>query len=203
MQNFMTLEQLLFILEREYPNLVAGRDYMLARRMDSEAKAVEHARIKEWPSGLPIPDQEWILGRASFYRDEMSAAPVKAYRDQMLTATDWTQGRDVPPALAEQYASYRQALRDVPQQSGWPLDVQWPSPPPGAGLPTPPIVVDVGAFEPAPAAPAPEHDATMPPKPTMPPDPVPLVYPLTPIPEPVTPRMIDPSESPADVEVNL
>ncbi|RQU10166.1 hypothetical protein DF152_26225 [Burkholderia cenocepacia] len=211
MQNFMKLDQLLFILEREYPDMIAGRDYLLARRADGEGSAVEHARISVWPSGLEKPNQSWILERAAFYREAMNEAPVKAYRDQLLTATDWTQAQDVPPALAEQYAAFRQALRDVPQQPGWPLDVQWPVAPNGAAFPSPPEVSDVGVFEPALPAPALELNATMPPRyPSYAPQSVPVakvkVWPAVPspsIPEPYTPPPIDPSERPDDAEVSL
>jgi hypothetical protein len=57
---------------------------------------------------------------------EEKAAAIRAERDALLAATDWTQLPDVPEAIREAYAVYRQALRDVPQQSGFPDDVEWP-----------------------------------------------------------------------------
>jgi hypothetical protein len=57
---------------------------------------------------------------------EEKAAEIRAERDALLAATDWTQLPDVPEAIREAYAVYRQALRDIPEQAGFPDDVQWP-----------------------------------------------------------------------------
>lgn len=54
---------------------------------------------------------------------------VRQQRDALLTACDWTQVLDIPQATREAWAAYRQALRDVPQQSGFPLNVVWPQKP--------------------------------------------------------------------------
>ena len=50
-------------------------------------------------------------------------------RAQRLQSSDWTQLPDVPLATKEAWAVYRQALRDITEQPGYPLDVVWPSPP--------------------------------------------------------------------------
>lgn len=47
-------------------------------------------------------------------------------RDMLLSTTDWTQLSDAPQAIKDKYAAYRQALRDVPQQPGFPDNIQWP-----------------------------------------------------------------------------
>lgn len=54
------------------------------------------------------------------------AADARLLRDQLLASTDWTQMPDVPQATKDKWASYRQALRDVPQQAGFPDNIQWP-----------------------------------------------------------------------------
>jgi hypothetical protein len=66
--------------------------------------------------------------------DEQSCAnAVIAERNQLLYASDWTQIPNNPltPALQEQWAIYRQALRDIPSQQGYPAIVNWPTPPQG------------------------------------------------------------------------
>jgi len=35
-------------------------------------------------------------------------------RDRLLKASDWSQGTDIPSALKDSYATYRQELRDLP-----------------------------------------------------------------------------------------
>lgn len=61
----------------------------------------------------------------------LEGAEIRAQHDRLLTACDWTQGSDSPfDATAKaQWAIYRQALRNVPQQSGFPQTIMWPTPP--------------------------------------------------------------------------
>lgn len=53
---------------------------------------------------------------------------VRIKRDTLLVASDWTQVLDAPVDQPV-WATYRQALRDVPDQSGFPENVTWPTPP--------------------------------------------------------------------------
>lgn len=54
---------------------------------------------------------------------------ARAQRNGLLYATDWTQARDIPEAIGVKWAPYRQALRDVPQQAGFPDNITWPTKP--------------------------------------------------------------------------
>jgi hypothetical protein len=60
------------------------------------------------------------------------AAVARAERDALLAACDWTQLPDAPLTDAQRatWAAYRQALRDVPQQPGFPA-ADWPVAPLG------------------------------------------------------------------------
>lgn len=60
--------------------------------------------------------------------DARQAEAVRADRNARLAASDWTQLADAPVDSAP-WATYRAALRDVPQQAGFPWDVVWPSRP--------------------------------------------------------------------------
>jgi hypothetical protein len=60
---------------------------------------------------------------------EELAAAARSQRNTLLAATDWTQAADVPQATKDKWAPYRQALRDVTEQSGFPSDIQWPAKP--------------------------------------------------------------------------
>lgn len=56
---------------------------------------------------------------------------VRKTRDELLTETDWTQVVD--SALSEEqkeaYRIYRQALRDITDQPGFPYEINWPTKP--------------------------------------------------------------------------
>ena len=60
--------------------------------------------------------------------DDRAAAEVRTERDAKLAATDWTQVADAPVDQAA-WATYRQELRDVPAQAGFPNAVEWPTSP--------------------------------------------------------------------------
>lgn len=53
------------------------------------------------------------------------ATHARTHRDTLLAQSDWTQVADAPVDQAA-WATYRQALRDVPAQAGFPTDVVWP-----------------------------------------------------------------------------
>ena len=59
--------------------------------------------------------------------DEL-ASDIRRKRDDLLRDTDWTQLLDcrLGNDKITSYAEYRQLLRDVPQQDGFPNDVEWP-----------------------------------------------------------------------------
>ena len=61
-------------------------------------------------------------------KDVDQAKLVRDDRNKRLTETDWTQVADAPVDKAA-WATYRQALRDVPSQAGFPWDIQWPTQP--------------------------------------------------------------------------
>jgi hypothetical protein len=51
-------------------------------------------------------------------------------RQALLVGSDWTQLADVN-VDKEAWAEYRQHLRDVPEQSGFPITIDWGKPPQG------------------------------------------------------------------------
>lgn len=62
--------------------------------------------------------------------DEL-ASQVRTERDRKIAETDWYMMPDYPsnPQNLEELKVYRQALRDVPKQEGFPRDVCWPDVP--------------------------------------------------------------------------
>lgn len=85
------------------------------------------------PYKPPAPDdtsvfdeQEWL-----WVTLEERANRVRAQRAALLQQTDWmvTRAADQGVMLNPAWASYRQTLRDVPKQAGFPDSVVWPTPP--------------------------------------------------------------------------
>jgi len=61
---------------------------------------------------------------------EVKAAEARSIRNSRLVSSDWTQLADVPEWVDQQaWQTYRQALRDVPQQGQFPNTINWPSEP--------------------------------------------------------------------------
>lgn len=97
-----------------------GNDWLLTQdtstidKFGFAATAFPDAPIPEKPNYNP--DERQL---------EQEAAEARAQRDALLTACDWTQVADAP-VDQQAWADYRQALRDVPQQSGFPGEFNWP-----------------------------------------------------------------------------
>jgi len=76
----------------------------------AEEEAIRDAEEAAWDAGA----------------NDRKAAEVRQERNKKLTATDWTQTADVPQAVKDTYVTYRQALRDISNQSGFPNEITWP-----------------------------------------------------------------------------
>jgi len=63
-----------------------------------------------------VPVEKWVF--------------VRAKRDAKLQSCDWTMLSDVPldPSVKTEWETYRQALRDITDQSD-PFNIVWPTPP--------------------------------------------------------------------------
>lgn len=68
--------------------------------------------------GQPVYDATFI-----------KASEIRQQRDALLARSDWSQLGDIPQEIALEWQSYRQALRDVTDQPGFPDSVTFPSAP--------------------------------------------------------------------------
>lgn len=59
------------------------------------------------------------------------AATMREQRGRLLAASDWTQMNDSPLSSETKaaWAAYRTALRQLPEQPGFPDNITWPDPP--------------------------------------------------------------------------
>ena len=83
---------------------------------------------------IPFTEEEelqWAAEQAAYAAsaDTRKAVDVRSERNAKLTATDWTQTVDTPQVTKDKYSTYRQALRDVPSQAGFPWTIEWPEQP--------------------------------------------------------------------------
>jgi len=67
-------------------------------------------------------EQAWADGA-----NDRAAAQVREERDAKLSACDWRASSDV--TMSDEWRTYRQLLRDVPTQAGFPNSVTWPTEP--------------------------------------------------------------------------
>lgn len=74
------------------------------------------------------PTAEQLDAALAVYETRQVASAVRAERDAKLAASDWTQVADAPVDKAA-WATYRQALRDLTVQAGFPSSITWPSEP--------------------------------------------------------------------------
>ena len=80
---------------------------------------------------------EWVIGWSVVPKTQEELAEqeasqvhnVRQQRNRMLSSSDWTQASDSPKFQNTEWLAYRQALRDVTSQSGFPWNVQWPNKP--------------------------------------------------------------------------
>lgn len=74
-----------------------------------------------------LETKEWV----EFKVAEPLTFEVKNKRKELLSDSDWTQLPNSPLTTEQQeaWAVYRQELRDIPQQSGYPFNVVFPTPP--------------------------------------------------------------------------
>jgi hypothetical protein len=63
--------------------------------------------------------------------DDQKAQEIRSERNTKLTESDWTQLNDTPldDDAKVEWTVYRQALRDLPTQEGFPHNVVWPTKP--------------------------------------------------------------------------
>jgi RNA polymerase subunit RPABC4/transcription elongation factor Spt4 len=98
----------------------------------------EHDHTKNCTEATPeyVVDQwqqVWVVTDATeeevAARTEAKANDVRNERNVLLAASDWTQLDDSPQGDKLAWAVYRQALRDIPDQAGFPWNINWPETP--------------------------------------------------------------------------
>jgi len=78
---------------------------------------------------VELVDNVWTVVWNKQQRSEEEVTQImRLKRDNFLKESDWTQLSDAS-VDATAWATYRQALRDLPSQSGFPFNITWPTQP--------------------------------------------------------------------------
>lgn len=101
----------------EGPQAQPGR-YQVAFR-----DGIEQDAEGRWFTKYSVADMD---AEAIVAKDAEQAKSVRTDRNKRLADCDWTQGKDIADNISTAWAAYRQALRDVPAQTGFPWDIAWP-----------------------------------------------------------------------------
>ena len=105
------------VLEGAQPTLVAPYQY-------AQRDGIEEIDGQWFTKYIAVePD---AAGKARM--DAEQAKAVRSTRNKSLAECDWTQLADAP-VNASAWAVYRQQLRDVTTQQGFPWDISWPQEP--------------------------------------------------------------------------
>lgn len=87
--------------------------------------APEQTGHRAVPNAVPdLIGTEWVL---DWTLEPLSADEARAERNTLLSKSDWMAVTDRTMTGLE--IAYRQGLRDVPQQAGFPKTVTWPNKP--------------------------------------------------------------------------
>lgn len=79
----------------------------------------------QWFTKYSVSDMD---DEAKAAKDAEQAKSVREQRNKLLAETDWTQLVD-STVEKEIWAVYRQSLRDITAQAGFPWDIVWPTKP--------------------------------------------------------------------------
>lgn len=117
--------------ESDIPSNLGNADAYNLGIADIKTQFVDNGELTDLP---PKPSEfyqfdyqtkTWVVDTAA------AEVSVKAERNKLLLTSDWTQLPDVPLTNKAEWATYRQELRDIPEQTGYPTNVVWPVAPAG------------------------------------------------------------------------
>ena len=106
--------------------------------MESDTEPEFFTRWVRTPADSPdnvAPEDVFVRGIAIYLTaaeyDTVLAASARQKRDRLIAATDYLVTPDYPiePDRLAKVKIYRQALRDIPEQSGFPRSITWPEKP--------------------------------------------------------------------------
>ena len=107
------------------PDLLIEGEYDPASYYIKDGIAVEKpSKPNEWAI-FDVLTEQWIPN------ERLAKMEILPKRQELLVNSDWTQIPNGPLNVEQQqaWAAYRQELRDITKQSGYPFNVIWPTKP--------------------------------------------------------------------------
>jgi len=129
----ITHDELIFCLQQKYPNLAHGVDFWVGQEMSRDSgEQIAPARIIAWHVDEQPTDED-VAALVEQYgvaaKAHVLGQRAREERDRRLEQADamFYKAMDSGDATkAQQVGKYRQALREVPDQPGFPADFTWP-----------------------------------------------------------------------------
>jgi hypothetical protein len=127
----------IMVMNERWPHLKHGRDYMIGHPVDENHEPAGAPFFMWWAAAqIDMPDMNELAQTFAADEERYRAALARFYRDRAL---GWSDSKvafpaDAPAALVHSngpWLEWRQAMRDVPQQPGFPFEIDWPTPPDG------------------------------------------------------------------------
>lgn len=139
MINNSQLTWILYEMHKDkYPDPLVFLDKILiGQDLDAETyEPVAPAKIHKWELGatkrpsVSSINKYWQDNKDR-YEVEQLASSIKIKRNELLAETDFLMNPDYPMSATKrkQFKEYRQALRDITKQDGYPNSVVWPTKP--------------------------------------------------------------------------
>jgi hypothetical protein len=108
-----------------------GQNYIFGY-YDAESYYVVNNNAVKFPDQPPNTIWNWDT-KQWVQSSNVAETEIDIKRKTLLQQSDWTQIPNNPLTVEQQqaWADYRQQLRDITSQSGYPFNVVWPTPPQG------------------------------------------------------------------------
>jgi len=119
-------------LRNMYPNVSGPLDDLYDVVFEGPQAQPTHYQVS-FADGVVEIDGKWYTkysvadmdDEAKAIKDAEQAEKTRSQRTDKLKDSDWTQVADAPVDQAA-WATYRQALRDITSQAGFPWTINWP-----------------------------------------------------------------------------
>ena len=105
-------------------DLLADQHYQLVLNSKNQLNVMLLPEVPGIHYVLDIQSWQWTADQSA------AAAAARQRRQILLAKSDWTDTNSAPVRLGQQrydaWQTYRQALRDISNQAGFPMQIQWP-----------------------------------------------------------------------------